>query len=84
MAHDPVDLTLSQKIMKDVVVGLIFLHTGIMFHGDIKPRIILQCGSSCKVTDFPSSRKIDYVTHNSDKYNWGYCTPEFAVTLLNS
>ena len=49
-------------------------------------RIIVQCVRSWKLTDFRSSRKIGNVTCNTDtdKYNWGYCPPELAVTLLNS
>ena len=46
LAHDLVDLTLAWKVLKDVVVGLMLLHTEIIFHSDIKPRSIVQCGSS--------------------------------------
>ena len=41
LAHDIVDLTLDRKFLKDVVIGLILLHTDIIFHGDIKPRGIV-------------------------------------------
>ena len=46
LAHDLVDLTPDRKVLKDLVVGLIILHTEIIFHGDVKPRSIVQCGSS--------------------------------------
>ena len=75
MAHDIVELTLAQKVLKDVVVGLILLHTEIVFHGDIKPLSIVQCGRSWKLTDLQSSWKIFDATSNADKYNWGYCPP---------
>ena len=84
LAHDIFDLTLDRKALKDVVVGLIILHTDIIFHGDIKPQSIVKCGSSWKITDLQSSRKIGYVTCNAEKYNLGCCPPEVAVTLLNS
>ena len=45
LAHNIVDLTLDRKVLKDVVIGLILLHTDIIFHVDIKPRSIVQCGS---------------------------------------
>ena len=51
LAHDLVDLALARKVMKYVVVGMILLHTEIIFHGDIKPRSIVQCGSSWKLND---------------------------------
>ena len=84
LAYDLVDLTLARKVLKGVVVGLILLHTEIVFNGDIELWSIVQCGSSCKLTDLHSSRKIRNVTRNVEKYNWGYCLPEVAVTLLNS
>ena len=68
-AHDIVDLTLAEKVLKYVVVGLILLNTEIISHGDIKLRIIVQCGSSWKLTDFQYSRKIGDATCNADKYN---------------
>ena len=83
LTHDLVDLTLAHKVLKDVVVGLIILHTEIIFHGDIKPRIIVQCGISWKITDLKSSHKIGDKTCNTEKYNWSYCPPEEAITLLN-
>ena len=83
LAYDLVDLTLAQKVLKDVVVGLILLHKEIIFNGDIELRSIVQYGSSCKLTDLHSSQKIGDVTRNVEKYNWGYCPPEVAVTLLN-
>ena len=43
LAHDLVDLTLAWMVLKYVVVRLILLHTDIIFHGDIKPKSILQC-----------------------------------------
>ena len=64
LAHDLVDLMLDQKVLKYVVVGLILLYTEIIFHSDIKPRIIMQCGSSWKLTDLQYSRKIDDSTFN--------------------
>ena len=69
LTHDLVDLTLARKVLKDVVVGLILLHTEIIFHGDIKPRSIVQCGSSWKLTDLQPSHKIGDVTRNAEKYN---------------
>ena len=63
---------------------MILLHTEIIFHGDIKPRSILQCRISCKITDFRSSFKIGDETFNAEKYNWGYYPPEVVATLLNS
>ena len=66
LTHDLVDLTLARKVLKDVVVGLILLHTEIIFHGDIKPRSIVQCGSSWKLTDLQSSRKIGDATCNAE------------------
>ena len=44
--HDLVDLTLGWRVMKYVLVDLILFHTDIIFHGDIKQRSIVQCGSS--------------------------------------
>ena len=84
LAHNLVDLTLARKFLKCVVVDLILLHTEIIFHGDIKPRSIVQCGSSWKLTDLQSSRKIGDATCNKEKYNWGCCPPEVAVNLFNS
>ena len=84
MAHDRVDLMLAQEVLKDVVQGMILLHTDIIFHCDVKPQSIVQCGSSWKLTDFQSSRKIGNATRNIDKYNWGCCHPEVVITLLNS
>ena len=40
LAHDLVDLTLVRKVLKDVVVDQMLLHTEILFHGDIKPQSI--------------------------------------------
>ena len=40
LAHDLVDPTLSRKVLKDVVVDQMLLHTEILFHGDIKPQSI--------------------------------------------
>ena len=45
LAHYLVDRTLARKVLKYVVVGLILLHKEIIFHGDIKPWSIVQCGS---------------------------------------
>ena len=84
LAHDIVDLTLAQKVLKYLVVGLILLHTEVIFHGYIKPWSIVQCGSLWKLTEFHYSHKIGNATHNSEKYNWGYWPPEVAVTLLYS
>ena len=44
--HDRVDLMLAQEVLKDVVQGMILLHTDIIFHCDVKPQSIVQCGSS--------------------------------------
>ena len=55
LAYDLVDLTLARKVLKDVVVGLILLHTEIIFNGDIEFWSIVQCGSSCKLTNLHSS-----------------------------
>ena len=84
LAHDLVDLALTRKFLKYAVVGLILFHTEIIFHSDIKLQSIVQCGSASKLTDFQSSCKIGDVTYNAEKYNWGYCHPEVAVTLLHS
>ena len=84
LARDIVDLTLAWKVLKDVVVGLILFNIEITFHGDIKARSIVQCGSSWKLTDLKSSHKIGDANCNAEKYNWGYCPPEVAFTLLNS
>ena len=65
MAHDLVDFTLAQKVLKDVVVGLILLHIEIIFHGDIKQQSIVQCGRSWKLTDLQPSHKIGDVPHNA-------------------
>ena len=73
LAHDLIDIMLSQKVLKYVVVGLILLRTYIMFHGDIKPQIILQCGRSCQLADLQYSRKIGNGIRNTEKYNWGCC-----------
>ena len=69
LAHDLVDLALAWKVLKDVVVGLILLHTEIIFHGGIKQQSIVQCGSSWKLTDLQPSHKIGDVTRNAEKYN---------------
>ena len=45
-AHDLFDLTLATNVLKDVVVGLILLHTEIIFNGDIKLQSIVQFGIS--------------------------------------
>ena len=58
LAHDLVGLALTWKVLKDVVVGLILLHTEIIFHGGIKQQSIVQCGSSWKLTDLQYSQKI--------------------------
>ena len=85
MAHYLVDFTIARKFLKDVVVGLICLHTEIIFHGGIKPWSMVQYGIPWKLTDLKhSSRKIGNVNCNAEKYNWGCCPPEVAVTLLNS
>ena len=78
LAYDLVDLTLARKVLKDVVVGLILLHTDIIFFGYIKLQIIIKCGSSRKLTDLQYSRKI------GDATCWGYFPPEVVITLLNS
>ena len=83
MAHDLVNLMLARRVIKDAVVGLILFHTDIIFHGDIKPRSIVQYGSSWKLSNLHSSRKIGDATCNAEKYNWGYCPPEVEVNLLN-
>ena len=57
LARDLVDLTLDRKALKDVVVGMIILHTDIIFHCDIKPQSIVQCRSSWKLTYLQSLRK---------------------------
>ena len=41
LVHNIFDLTLSCKVLKDVVVVLILFHTDIIFRGDIKPRSIV-------------------------------------------
>ena len=41
LVHNIFDLTLSCKVLKDVVVVLILLHTDIIFCGDIKPQSIV-------------------------------------------
>ena len=69
LAHDIVDLTLARKVLKDIVVGLILLHTEIIFHGDIKTLSIVKCGRSWKLTDMQSSHKIGDVTRNTEKHN---------------
>ena len=69
LAHDLVDLTPDRKVLKDLVVGLIILHTEIIFHGDIKTLSIVKCGRSWKLTDMQSSHKIGDVTRNTEKHN---------------
>ena len=64
LAHDIVDLTLARKVLKDVAVGLILLHTEIIFHGGIKTRSIVKCVSLWKITDLYSSRQIGDATRN--------------------
>ena len=83
LAHDLVDLTLARKVLKYVLVGLIILHTEVIFHGDIKPQSIAKCGSSWKLTGLNSSRKIGDASRNEERYTWGYCPPEVVVTLPN-
>ena len=51
LAHDIFDLKLDRKVLKDVVVGLILLHTYIIFCGNIKTLSIVKCGSSWKIND---------------------------------
>ena len=46
LAHDFVDLTLDLNGLKYLVVGLILLHTEIIFNGDIKLQSIVQFGIS--------------------------------------
>ena len=75
LAHDLAVITLAQKVLKNVVVGLILFHTEKIFHGDIKPWSIMQRGSLWKINDLQSSRKIGDTTHNAEKYNWGYFPP---------
>ena len=41
LAHNRVDITLAWKVLKYLGVCLILLYTYIIFHGDIKTRIIL-------------------------------------------
>ena len=45
-AHDIVDLTLARKILKYLVVCVILFYKEVLFHSDIKPQIIVKCGSS--------------------------------------
>ena len=71
LAHDLVDLKLDRKVLKYVLVGLIILHTEVIFHGDIKPRSIAKCGSSWKLTGLNSSRKIGDTSRNEERYTWG-------------
>ena len=71
-------------VMKDILVGLILSHTDIIFHSDIKPWNIVKCRSSRKLTELHSSRKIGDANCNVEKFIWGYCPPEVAITLLNS
>ena len=54
---------------------MILLNKDIIIHGDIKQRSIVQCGSSCKINDLQSSRKIGDATCNAEKYNLGYFPP---------
>ena len=83
MAHDLVDLTLAWGVLKEVRVGMILLHIEIKFHSDIKPRSIVQCGSSWKLNDLHYSRKIGDATRNTEEYNLGYCPPEVAINVLD-
>ena len=83
-AHDLVDLTIARKFRKDFLLCLILLHTYILFYFYIKPRSIVPCGFSWKLTDLQSSRKIGDAIRNAEKCNCGYCPPEVSVTLLDS
>ena len=55
LAYNLVDLTLDRKVLKYIAVGLVLLHTDIIFHSDIELQGIVQSGSSWKVTDLQSS-----------------------------
>ena len=83
MTHDFVDFNLVRKIAKDIVVGLILLHTEQRIHGDLNPRAVVRVGSKWKLSNLQVSKRIGKPTTDFRVCNEGYMSPEVAVLVMD-
>ena len=53
------DVAPAQRYIRDVLRGLVFLHSNDVIHQDIKPHnVLLMIDGQCKLTDFGASAKL--------------------------
>mmetsp|Transcript_12193 Transcript_12193/g.25847 ORF Transcript_12193/g.25847 Transcript_12193/m.25847 type:complete len:926 (-) Transcript_12193:175-2952(-) len=83
LTHDFVDFNLVRKIVKDIVVGLILLHTEQRIHGDLSPRAIVRVGSKWKLSNLQVSKPIGKPTSDFRVCNEGYMSPEVAALVMD-
>jgi serine/threonine protein kinase len=83
LAHDFVDFNLVRKIAKDIVVGLILLHTEQRIHGDLNPRAVVRVGSKWKLSNLQVSKRIGKPTTDFRVCNEGYMCPEVAALVMD-
>ena len=81
--HDFVDFNLVRKVTKDIVVGLILLHTEQRIHGDLNPRAIVRVGSKWKLSNLQVSKPIGQPTTDFRVCNEGYMSPEVAALVMD-
>ena len=83
LTHDFVDFNLVRKIAKDIVVGLILLHTEQRIHGDLNPRAVVRVGSKWKLSNLQASKRIGKPTTDFRVCNEGYMSPEVAALVMD-
>lgn len=75
----PLNPAIVRHYMRQALQGIQYLHENDVFHRDIKPENLLIDGTSCKVSDFGTSRRIDANRQNKTLTGtpW-YMAPEIA------
>jgi len=81
--HDFVDFNLVRKVTKDIVVGLILLHTEQRIHGDLNPRAVVRVGSKWKLSNLQVSKPTGQPTTDFRVCNEGYMSPEVAALVMD-
>jgi len=76
-------LAATQRYVRDIVRGLVFLHKNGVIHRDVKPHnVLLMIDGQCKLTDFGASARLSALQHGTKGKIQGtplYMAPEQSL-----